>query len=67
MRSGPGDRFILTEGRERVGGNITSLSSPDGYRWEEGPNSFQPNDSMLKAAVSPPPPEQSTPYNSLSC
>lgn len=44
-------RFILTEGRERVGGNITSLSSSDGYRWEEGPNSFQPNDSMLKAAV----------------
>lgn len=44
--------FILTEGRERVGGNITSLSSPDGYRWEEGPNSFQPNDAMLKAAVS---------------
>lgn len=47
-------RFLLTEGRERVGGNITSLSSPDGYRWEEGPNSFQPNDAMLKAAVSPP-------------
>ena len=47
-------RFLLTEGRDRVGGNITSMSSPDGYRWEEGPNSFQPNDSMLKAAVSAP-------------
>lgn len=26
--------------------------SGDGYLWEEGPSSFQPNDSMLKAAVS---------------
>ena len=43
-------RFLLTEARERVGGNITSMQN-EGYRWEEGPNSFQPNDSMLKAAV----------------
>lgn len=43
--------FLVTEGRERVGGNITSLQG-DGYVWEEGPNSFQPNDSMLQAAVS---------------
>jgi oxygen-dependent protoporphyrinogen oxidase len=43
--------FLVTEGRERVGGNITSLSS-NGYVWEEGPNSFQPNDAMLQAAVS---------------
>lgn len=49
-----GDRvksFLVTEGRDRVGGNITSLQG-DGYVWEEGPNSFQPNDSMLQAAVS---------------
>lgn len=45
-------RFLVTEGRERVGGNITSMSG-DGYLWEEGPSSFQPNDAMLKAAVSP--------------
>lgn len=42
--------FLVTEGRDRVGGNITSLQG-DGYVWEEGPNSFQPNDSMLQAAV----------------
>lgn len=43
--------FLLTEARERVGGNITSLEA-NGYVWEEGPNSFQPNDSMLQIAVS---------------
>lgn len=42
--------FLVTEGRERVGGNITSMQG-DGYIWEEGPNSFQPNDAMLQAAV----------------
>ncbi|KAG2432628.1 hypothetical protein HXX76_008968 [Chlamydomonas incerta] len=42
--------FLVTEARERVGGNITSMSG-DGYVWEEGPNSFQPNDSMLQIAV----------------
>ena len=42
--------MVLTEGRDRVGGNITTRSS-EGYLWEEGPNSFQPSDAMLKAAV----------------
>lgn len=43
--------FLLTEGRDRVGGNITTVSNDEGYLWEEGPNSFQPSDAMLKAAV----------------
>lgn len=43
--------LVVTEGRERVGGNITSRSDERGYVWEEGPNSFQPNVSMMKATV----------------
>jgi len=49
-----GKSFMITEARERVGGNITSVEGDrDGkhYLWEEGPNSFQPNDSMLQIAV----------------
>jgi oxygen-dependent protoporphyrinogen oxidase len=38
--------FLVTEGRDRVGGNITCMAG-DRYVWEEGLNSFQPNDSML--------------------
>eukprot|EP00798_Chlamydomonas_sp_ICE-L_P007469 gene7469-611_t len=44
------NNFLVTEARERVGGNITSLEA-DGYVWEEGPNSFQPSDAILQAAV----------------
>ncbi|CAH9139483.1 unnamed protein product [Cuscuta epithymum] len=41
---------IVTEARDRVGGNITTIER-DGYLWEEGPNSFQPSDSMLTLVV----------------
>lgn len=46
--------LMVTEARERVGGNITTVER-DGYLWEEGPNSFQPSDPMLTMAVSPSP------------
>ena len=44
--------FLVTEARERVGGNITSCSNNE-YVWEEGPNSCTPSDSVLEAAVRP--------------
>uniref|UniRef100_A0A7N0VFD0 Protoporphyrinogen oxidase n=1 Tax=Kalanchoe fedtschenkoi TaxID=63787 RepID=A0A7N0VFD0_KALFE len=45
------DNFILTEARDRAGGNIITVQTDDGYLWEQGPNSFQPTDPMLALAV----------------
>ncbi|CAM8936824.1 unnamed protein product [Rhodiola kirilowii] len=44
------NNFILTEARDRAGGNIITVET-DGYLWEQGPNSFQPTDPMLTLAV----------------
>eukprot|EP00249_Psilotum_nudum_P014740 c24977_g1_i1 orf=242-1966(+) len=41
---------LVTEARDRVGGNITTVER-GGYLWEEGPNSFQPNDPILTMVV----------------
>ncbi|CAN0885159.1 Protoporphyrinogen oxidase 1, chloroplastic [Linum grandiflorum] len=41
---------IVAEASDRVGGNIITVER-DGYLWEEGPNSFQPSDSMLSLVV----------------
>eukprot|EP00210_Caulerpa_lentillifera_P001614 g1552.t1 len=45
-------KFLLTEARGRLGGNITSRENDAGYIWEEGPNSCTPSDGFLKMAVS---------------
>ncbi|XP_057998591.1 protoporphyrinogen oxidase, chloroplastic-like [Hevea brasiliensis] len=42
--------YIVTEARDRAGGNITTIER-DGYLWEEGHNSFQPSDPMLTMVV----------------
>lgn len=42
--------FIVTEAGDRAGGNITTMER-HGYLWEEGPNSFQPSDSILTMLV----------------
>ncbi|KAK9147178.1 hypothetical protein Sjap_007081 [Stephania japonica] len=39
---------MVTEASDRVGGNISTVEK-EGYLWEEGPNSFQPSDSVLSA------------------
>lgn len=41
---------LVTESRDRVGGNIITVEK-DGFLWEEGPNSFQPSDPVLTMAV----------------
>ncbi|CAM8920032.1 unnamed protein product [Rhodiola kirilowii] len=42
--------FILTKARDRADDNIITVEK-DGYLWEHGPNSFQPNEPLLTLAV----------------
>ncbi|GJP82638.1 hypothetical protein CLOP_g12871 [Closterium sp. NIES-67] len=49
-------RVLVTEARDRVGGNVTTVEGEagterEGYVWEEGPHSFQPSDAMLQCAL----------------
>uniref|UniRef100_A0A1D1XKI6 Protoporphyrinogen oxidase n=1 Tax=Anthurium amnicola TaxID=1678845 RepID=A0A1D1XKI6_9ARAE len=48
--AGRAPEVLVTEARDRVGGNVTTVER-DGYLWEEGPNSFQPSDAVLTMAV----------------
>mmetsp|Transcript_43267 Transcript_43267/g.92587 ORF Transcript_43267/g.92587 Transcript_43267/m.92587 type:complete len:661 (+) Transcript_43267:98-2080(+) len=50
QQSGSSSRIMLTEAKDRVGGNVTTREDPQGHQWEEGPNSFEPGDSILSMA-----------------
>ncbi|KAI2494010.1 hypothetical protein MHU86_20541 [Fragilaria crotonensis] len=41
---------ILAEARDYLGGNVKSHKTPDGFIWEEGPNSFATQPSIVRIA-----------------
>lgn len=49
LKDRPESSVVVTEARDRAGGNITTMSA-NGRLWEEGPNSFQPGDAILTVA-----------------
>ena len=42
--------MLLTEARDYVGGNVVSHITDDGFVWEEGPNSFATQPSIVRIA-----------------
>ena len=42
--------MLLTESRDYVGGNVVSHETEDGFIWEEGPNSFATQPSIVRIA-----------------
>eukprot|EP00435_Cladocopium_sp_Y103_P043316 s430_g12.t1 len=50
LKDRPESSVVVTEARDRAGGNITTMSDSNGRLWEEGPNSFQPGDAILTVA-----------------
>ncbi len=42
---------LLTERMEDLGGKFISRENPEGFIWEEGPNTFRPNSYVMRAVV----------------
>lgn len=45
-----GVNVLLTEARDYLGGNVKSHTTEDGFTWEEGPNSFATQPSIVRIA-----------------